>query len=58
MKIKNFSYYNINDENLKKAETEVNSFTQSHDVIDIKVSSLCNQFGSAIIYTIIYEGEE
>ena len=57
MKTKNFSYC-TSEKDLQKAEVEVNAFTQSHDVTDIHVSTLCNQFGSAIIYTIVYEGEE
>ena len=57
MKIKNFSYSNINDAMLQLAEEEVNAFTQMHNTVDIKVSCICNQFGSAIVYTIIYKGE-
>ena len=58
MKIKNFICHQINSKGLKIIEDEVNDFTTTHEVMDVKVSILCNQFGSVVIYTVIYKGEE
>ena len=48
----------INEEGLKKAEKEVNDFTSSHEITDIKISTCCNSFGSAILYCVIYKEKQ
>lgn len=58
MKIKTFICDKINRESLIVIEKEVNMFTMSHEVTDIKINTVANNFGAVIIYTIIYEGEE
>ena len=34
---------------------EINDFTSSHEITDIKISTCCNSFGSAILYCVIYK---
>lgn len=54
MKIKTFICGEINNQELQKIEKEINDFTATHDVVDVKITSCCNSFGSAIIYGIVY----
>ena len=54
-KIKNFKCNNTTIEDLKAKEKEINDFTSTHNVLDIKVTSCCNSFGWLILYVIIYE---
>ena len=55
MKIKNFVCKNVNQDGLDIIEKEINSFTTTHDVIDIKISSVCNNFGFAVVYSVLYK---
>lgn len=55
MKIKSFTCTRINEENLKAFDNEINKFTTTHCIVDIKVSTLTNNFGGVIVYTVIYE---
>ncbi len=55
VKIKTFKCDRINDEGLQKVEKEVNDFTMNHAVVDIKITTCCNSFGSVILYCVIYE---
>jgi hypothetical protein len=57
-KIKNFICYNINQRGLECIEDEINDFTTSHNVIDIKVTFTHNNISSSVIYTVIYVEEE
>lgn len=58
MKIKNFKCDKITPDGLKEVEDNVNNFTSTHNVIDIKVTSCCNSFGWLIIYAVIYKEQE
>ena len=44
-KIKHFKLENFKPEELQKIEDEVNAFTTTHNVLDVKVTSCCNSFG-------------
>lgn len=59
-KIKHFKLENFKLEELQKIEDEINAFTITHDVLDIKVtsSSCCNSFKWIMIYIVIYQEEE
>lgn len=56
MKIKNFKCDRINPEGLQQVENEVNEFLSSHDIIDIKITSCCNSFGTLLLYAVLYNG--
>lgn len=53
-KIKTFTSC-VNKEELERIETEVNTFTSTHDVEDIIVNTPCNKYGVVIVYTVIYK---
>ena len=57
-KIKHFKLENFKPEELQKIEDEVNDFTITHNVLDVKVTSCCNSFGWLMMYIVIYEEEE
>ena len=52
-KIKNFIW----DETKKvdDVEKEVNEFTRTHNVIDIKISGVANKYGFIFAYVVVYE---
>ena len=52
-KVKNFVCSTICKETLDKVENEINSFTKTHNVLDIKVESA----NGIVIYAVIYEDE-
>lgn len=54
MKIKTFVCNRTNEEGLKAIDNEINSFIINHDVKDIKITSIANNFGSGVIYAVIY----
>ena len=62
MKIKNFICKNVTPDGLIAIEKEVNDFLENHEgSIDVKVSTICNNLGFMLIYTVLYEalfGEE
>lgn len=54
-KIKNFKCDKLTQEDLKTKEKEINDFTSTHNVLDIKVTSCCNSSSWIIVYVVIYE---
>lgn len=56
-KIKHFKLDNFKPEELQAIENEINEFTRTHDVVDIKITSCCNNFGWLMMYVVIYREE-
>lgn len=54
VKIKNFKLDKFSPDELQKFEDEVNAFTATHDVIDVKITSCCNSFGWLMMYAVLY----
>lgn len=57
-KVEIFMCNQINSDNLKTIEREINNFTATHDVIDIKVNTVGNQYGAIVIYTVCYKEDD
>ena len=57
MKIKIFRCGQIDDTHLKAIEEDVNDFVSTHNTIDIKVNCSSNNYGTVLIYTVLYRGE-
>ena len=49
-----FKLENFKPEELQKLEEEVNAFTTTHNVIDVKITSCCNSFGWLMMYVVLY----
>ena len=60
-KIKSFTCFSVAQCELDAVEKEVNNFTSSHDVLDIKINIANNvtfndcTYDAVVIYTVIYE---
>lgn len=55
MKIKIFSCNNITPEGLAATEKEINTFLAERHIVDIKINSICDNFGLVFLYTVLYK---